>query len=275
MEANNIFEWQEYQPYVEHCLGGTHRRTGKKLEAATALGCHSGYLSRVLKGAAHLSLEQAEAFNSFMGHTPQESHYFLLLVQKDRSGTQSLKAYFQNQIDVIKEQRRQLHLRLGEKRPLSGEHEAKYYSQWYYSAIHVLLAIEKFQSMESLRAYLKITKREVSEALDFLVEIGLAIQANDKYRIGPSYLYLGKNSPNLPKHHTNWRICAVQSLGRKFTEDLHFSGALTLNRKDAEKYREILRTRLEHDMELFKSSANEDGAYALCLDFFEIGSSEG
>lgn len=269
--ATSVFDGITYRIYLRERLGNPHQRTGRKLAAAQFLGCHSGYLTRVLKEDTHLSLEQADRFNQFIGHTESEARFFLLLVQRDRSATTTLRDHFTKQIDEIREQRTQLHQRLEEKRILSAEDESRYYSQWYISAIHVLLSISGFQTPERIATYLNLPKRQVTEALSFLVRVGLALQKGERFQIGPSYLYLGPDSPNLAKHHSNWRQQCVQSFSLGRPNEIHFSAVLTLSYADYDEYKERMRKRLEEDMEFFKAS-KEEGGFGICLDLFEIGS---
>lgn len=271
MAQQSVFDFHSYRKYIQNRLGGPKERTGKKLAAADALGCHSGYLTRVLKEEANLSMEQADLFNRFVHHTPDEAHFFLLLVQKERAGTSSLRGYFEEQLGKIREQRTLLHKRLDERRLLPAEEEARYYSQWYYSAIHVLLSIKKFQTAKSIADYLGLPAQTVTDALGFLARVGLAVKEKELYQIGPSYLYVGPDSPSLGKHHANWRLRSIEAYGRKGKRDeIHFSAAVTLSYADFEKYKETLRKRLEEDMEMFKAS-KEEGGFAFCLDLFEIG----
>ena len=272
MAQSSVYDFDSYRKYLEDRLGEHGRRTGRKLAAAEFVGCHSGYLTRVLKGEADLSLEQGDAFNRFMNHEPGEAHFFLLLLQRERAGTESLRGYFDEQIAKIRGQRNLLHLRLDERRMLEGADEARYYSHWYISAIHVLLSIKSYQTKEALASYLGLPVGTVAEALEFLSQVGMAIKEGSRYRIGPSYVYVGPDSPNLAKHHSNWRLKSIDAFSRRGRRDeIHFSAALTLSRADFEKYKELQRKRLEEDMEFFKAS-EEEGGFALCLDLFEIRS---
>ena len=267
-----VFDFNSYRKYLQDRLGGHRQRTGKKLSASEFIGCHSGYLTRVLKEEAHLSMEQADLLNQFLQHTPEESHFFLLLVQRERAGTISLQRYFDEQMGKIRSQRTLLHNRLSEKRILSPEDEARYYNHWYISAIHVLLSVKKFQTAKALSNYLNLHIEIVLETLDFLTKVGLAIKESEIYRIGPSYLYAGPDSPNLSKHHSNWRLKSIQEFVQGSRRDeIHFSATLTLSYSDVEKYKELMRKRLEEDMEFFKAS-KEEGGFALCIDFYELGS---
>ena len=178
---------------------------------AQVLGCHSGYLTRVLKEDTHLSLEQADRFNQFIGHTESKARFFLLLVQKDRAATATLRDHFTKQIDEIREQRTRLHQRFEEKRILSSEVESRYYSQWYIGAIHVLLSSSGLQTAERIATYLNLPKRQVTEALSFLLRVGLALQKGERYQR---------------------RQQCVQSFSLGCPNEIHFSAVLLLSYAD-------------------------------------------
>src|SRR5687768_11246698 len=99
---DTVFDYRDYKKYlndfIKNQASGGH---GYRSKIAEALRCHITYISQVLNKDAHFSLEQADELNSFLGHTKDESHYFLLLVQVARAGTHSLRSKFQEQIDLI------------------------------------------------------------------------------------------------------------------------------------------------------------------------------
>jgi hypothetical protein len=47
-----------------------------KGKMAKAAGCHTAFISQVLNGSLHLSLEQAARLNSFFQHTKDEARFF-------------------------------------------------------------------------------------------------------------------------------------------------------------------------------------------------------
>jgi len=49
------------------------------------------FVSQILNEVSIFSLEQAEGLNSLLGHSADESDFFLLLVQCGRAGTHALR----------------------------------------------------------------------------------------------------------------------------------------------------------------------------------------
>ena len=104
-KQKDLFEYSSYKDFITSKVGPRNGRKGVRGAIARALGCQPTYISQILYAKAHLSLEQAEALTKFFGLTTDEAHFFLLLVQRERAGTQNLKTYFNGQIERVREQR--------------------------------------------------------------------------------------------------------------------------------------------------------------------------
>lgn len=265
-----IFDFTEYKAYLEHKVGSKIQRRGLKSELAKALNCQPTYISQVLHGNAHFSLEQADLLNSFFAHSKEEANFFLLLVQKDRAGTASLRHYFDEQLQEILRKRMVLTERLGKRSELKNEDQTYYYSSWHYAAIHIALTIQELQTVKALSEYFKLPIKKVNLVLDFLVRTGLA-QTSDgfSFRVGASLIRLGNDSPNIFRHHSNWRQLATESLDREEIGDLHYSSVVSLSRKDALKIKDRILDWLKKDLEIIKESKEEE-LYSYCIDFFHL-----
>ncbi|NUM89689.1 MAG: TIGR02147 family protein, partial [Bdellovibrionales bacterium] len=265
----NIFDYKTYRSYLMERMGGRGKRTGLRSQAAVAIGVHPTFISHVLQEKQNLSLEQADKLNGFLGHSEQEAHFFLLLLQKDRAGSASLRGYFEKQMEAILRGRAILANRVPEKSAISRESEARFYSSWIYGAVHVLLSVPEFQRKENLARHLNLSPAQATEILDFLMGLGLAVQENGLYKMGPAHVHLSSDSENINKHHTNWRIQAIHSLHLRRPHDLHYSAAVTLSRADVEVIRERLLKGMKENLETIKAS-KEEAAYVYAFDFFEL-----
>lgn len=250
-------------------FGGKGRRDGTRSAAAKTIGCHSTFLSHVLQKKADLNLEQAARLNDFLQHSEEEGHFFLLLLQKERAGTEKLKKYFSRQIEELIQRRSVLSNRVPVSNRISPEAEAKFYSSWIYGAAHVLLSIPHLQERAQLAAFLQLSVGATTEILEFLQEIGLAIYNNGKYAMGPGHIHLAGDSENINKHHSNWRIQALRSLDFKRPDDLHYSAVVTLSKDDAARVKDLLLSGMKKNIEIIRNSKEEE-AYVYCFDFFRL-----
>ncbi|WP_413587062.1 TIGR02147 family protein [Bdellovibrio sp. HCB274] len=264
----SVFEYSHYRSYLRMRLESAGRR-GSKAQIATEMGVQATYVSQVLQENAHLSLEQAEAANVFLNHTSQESHFFLLLVQKDRAGTKSLRDYFQTQLDEILKTRMVLTERLGKSTQLDEKDRSWYYSSWIPSAIHIATTIPTLRTVGDLAKAMQLSSEKVMETLERLENIGLVRKEGLQFLPGEQQIRIGKDSHYILKHHTNWRLQAMQSLEHENLKELHYSAVVSLSAKDVDKIKDLLLESLKANVEIIKDSKEEE-LYCLTMDFFSL-----
>ncbi len=261
----NVFDFTAYKTYLIAAIDAEREiRKGAQSRLAEHLGCQSAYLSMVQKDRADLSVEQAAAVNIFFHHNERESHYFLLLVQKERAGTSVLKKYFDRQIEDVLSENSTLTKRLVYSQILSEEHCAIFYSAWYYTAIHLALTVPSLRRREAICQYLRLPQETVNHVLEFLLGSGLATQDGGEYFVGPTRIHLGKDSPFINPSHSNWRLQAVQTLQRPIQDNFHYSSVVSASAKDMPKIREIMIRAIESIRAVVKESPEED---LLCYNF--------
>lgn len=266
-----VFEFEDYKKYLRIAISSRGR--GEKSRVALAIRCHLTYVSQVLHGGAHLSLEQAEAMSRHLGHAPEETDFFLLLVLENRAGTQELKKHYGKKIRQALEQRSLLKSRLGHHKILPPEQTATYFSAWFYSVVHLMLSFKGGQTRESIARELGLSPRKVSEVLNFMLDTGLAQQRQGRYETGKVSIHLPSDSPMISKHHVNWRVQAIASLEREVPEELHYSSAVSIAKKDIPKIREALVAAIEKVRGIVRESPEEE-IHCYSLDFFRVGARE-
>lgn len=270
LKINSVFEENSYKKFLNsHIRSLPKGGHGVRLRLAEALSCQSTYVSQVLRGVAHFSLEQADVVARFFELTEAESEYFLLLVQEERAGTRELRAHFRRLRDRALEARKKLQTRFSTAQTLTAEDQARYYSAWYFSAIHVLLTIPGFRDASKISSRLQLSTNLVAEALDFLESAGLAKKERGEYCTGDARLYLGSDSPLISKLHQNWRLRTMQHLDRAHSDDLHYSTVVTLSKKDSERIRESLVKAISAARDVIQQS-KEEKLCSFCVDFFEL-----
>ena len=266
----SLFQFQDYKEYLGHWIksqpSGGH---GTRRKMATAIQCQTAFISQVLNGPAHFSLEQADKLNSLLGHSKDETRFFLLLVQYTRAGTESLREHFRQQLLELAAKRHVLKDRLAATHELSKEDHNIFFSSWSYSAVHVLLSIPGHQTRTALAQALRLPPKKIGEILEFFISKGLAIQEGEKYRVGKMHLHLGNDSSMIVKHHLNWRLKAMEAIEQEEKEEMHYSSILSLSKEDVTKIKNILADNLSQVRKVVDQSKEEE-AFSLCLDFFKV-----
>ena len=268
-ENITVFECSDYREYLRSKVGGPTQKKGIKSAIARALACQPAYITHVLKGQANVSIEQAEAINIFFAHTKDEAQVFLLLVLRDRAGTHTLKANFQEQINAISASRLILTKRLGQRNTLSEEQRSVFYSVWYFLAAQIGLTIPSWRTHDALAKRLGLSSSRVAEALQFLCEAGLVEKKGSQFIPQESQIRIGKDSHHILKHHTNWRIKAMESLENETPEDLHYSGVVSLSEKDVIRIKNLLLEQLKENLKII-SDSKEERLFGLNIDFFNL-----
>jgi predicted transcriptional regulator len=129
--------------------------------------------------------------------------------------------------------------------------------------------VPELKTKSAIASHFKLPLTLVSECLDFLITAGLAEFENGKYKVGSKRIHLSKDSPMISKHHTNWRMKAIQVYDRKSKDDLHFSGPMCISQDDALQVKEALLKTLE-SIEPTIAASKEENVFCLAIDFFQV-----
>lgn len=264
----NIFEFKSYIAYFRHRLEAPGQR-GAKAKMAAMMNIKPTYISQVLQEKAHFSLEQIEAANLFFQHTSDESHFLILLAQKERAGTRSLKNYFQNQIQKILDSRMILTERLGTETEIKDEDKSWYYSTWLPAAIHIATTIPHLRTVAQMARAFQVSENVIVKIIERLEQMGLVSHVGQEYHPGQRHIRLGNQTHYIIKHHTNWRLQALQSLDRERPTDLHYSAVVSLSEADVVKVKDFLLETIKSSLGIVKES-KEEVLYNICLDFYDL-----
>lgn len=266
----NLYNFRDYRAYLSEALPTRGQERGSRVKLADTIGVQKGFISAVLHGKAELSLEQAFRVSHFLAHTSEEREYFLLLIQRARAGSQELSGFFDGKIEEIQVRRQEIRERINVKADLSGADELTYYSSWHYTGVHMCLMIPSLRSPASMSQYLGLPLQQIVKILEFFVKNGLAEQQGSSFVTGATRMHLPATSPLVAKHHTNWRIQAIQSLDRDDKTDLHYSSVMSISRGAAENIKKILLDSIEA-IEPTIRQARDESVHALTMDLFELG----
>lgn len=232
------FDFKDYRSYLKSALPTRGEGRGARSKLSEKLGVQKSFLSAVLRGSAELSLEQAIRISRHLEHSLEERKLFLLLVEKSRAGSEELRAHFSAEITEVLQQRQDIRERVRASEALNESDHVFYYSSWHASALHMCLRVPKLQTLDGLSRYLGVPVPVLERTLEFFLRSGLARQEGGRFQGGPARIHLSTDSPMLAKHHTNWRMQAIQSLDRQRPDDLHYSSVMSISKEAFEKIRE-------------------------------------
>ena len=171
----SVFGFRNYKEFLHAWLEKNSTLIkGIRSRFSEALGCNTAYVSHVMNGEAHLSIEQSLAAARFFSFKENETRYFIALVNRARAGTKDLQSYYKEEIKRLANEQKDLTVRLSPTKTLGTEQEKIYYSNWIYTAIHMGLFIKSHENPRHLAQSLGISAMAAQNAIDFLVSAGLA-----------------------------------------------------------------------------------------------------
>jgi uncharacterized protein (TIGR02147 family) len=266
----SIYQFSDYKVYLLEVENSNLQiYKGFRTRLAEKMGCQTAFVSQVFNNKAHLSLEQALRVSRFIKLDPDEEKYFLHMVQWARAGTSDLKSYFYDSLQQQREEKMRLKNRVGASGGISENSQTLYYSSWEYAAVHVLVTIPNYDSIEKIASALRIGNRRVSEILAFLIKSGLIVQTKDKLNVGEAQIHLDKSSVHILKHHSHWRMKAIGSITEAASGDVHYTTVSSLSKKDVEKIRSLITDLVQRYTDIVRPS-KEETLYGFNLDFYHL-----
>ncbi|MGZ3724003.1 MAG: TIGR02147 family protein, partial [Bdellovibrionales bacterium] len=267
----SVFSFTDYKAYLNDYQASLPRGGhGFRTHLAEALDCRLSYISQVLNSDANFSPEQGESVNRFLKHGGEESDYFLLLILHQRAGSSDLERRLKTQIGDIQKRRQLRRVQVDIKEELSLEDQMIYYSTWIYSAIHILVSLKNFRTSPAISERLRLPIERVQDALEFLMAKNLIVQNGNAFEPGLARIFLKSDSPMINKHHSNWRLRAMDSLSYPTDADVHYSGVLSFSTRDLGRIRDKIFNAIEDVRSTTRDSQPEEELCALCVDFFKI-----
>jgi hypothetical protein len=180
-----------------------------------------------------------------------------------------LRDFFREQIQEIRDSRFHLKKRLTDTEEIAREDQHKYYSAWFYSAVHVALSIPAFQNPQVVAAHFNLPIDLVLEAIEFLEKIGLIQKIEGRYEFTKRHLHLERESTFIQRHHINWRSQSLQSVEKNLKDDLHYSNVIAIAKDDFKKIKEEFVLAIERARGIIGPSKEEE-IYAITLDLFKL-----
>jgi len=275
MPMMTLFRYKDYKKYVADTLKIRGPSRGARGRLAKALSCHSGFISQVLNGHCHFSLEHAVIINRFFSHNEDDSDFFIFLVQYQRAGTPALRKYFKNKMDAISLIHENVTKKLGKTKEI--EHPAdqlKYYSSWHFDAIKSLCQIPRYKTPRQMAAKLRLPIATVVDALNFLESMGLVSSRQGNYSAdSDTDIICQIGSPLGVRYGTDRRLKTIESLSWRSPQDLHHTGFHSLTKADAETLRSMLLDFIELKSKMLRKPRTDD-LYGVSIDLYRFTSNE-
>lgn len=265
----DVFSFHDYRLYLKAWIElAREKKTSNLSTLAEEIGVNPSFLAHVLSGVKNLSFEQAALISQIFNHTPLEREYFFSLVQIERAGTQLLKVYWESKKQNILDERSKVRSRVGQHVELSAEDRAVFYSSWIYVAIFVATAIDDGQTLDQIAHRFSLNRSKAEEMLNFLERTGICVREKNIYKMGQNSVYISNESPLVVKHHTNWRMKAIQKMDSRQSKELFYTSPMSISSSDFEKIRELLLKSIESSQKMAHDSPAED-VFCLNIDFFK------
>lgn len=264
----NIFESQDYKQILKQLIQEKRKQQkGLSSKLAEYLGVHPTLVSQVLTGSKDFTEEQILSVCEFLGIANLEAKYLLALLQFERAGSKKLKDHFLEVIEQLRKQALKVETRVPRERLMTETEKAVFYSNWIYSAVHMATTLDRPLNFEGICQRFRLSPSKARQILDFLIETQMVNEVDGYFKAGATTTHIEKQSPFLIKHHSNWRLKAIQAAERLSDEELMYSANVSLSKKDFAILREELMKTIERFIEVVKPSPAEDLAQ-FNLDFF-------
>ncbi len=235
-----ILNYSHYRDFLKHYISQLPKKgRGEISKIAQALSVSPTLISQVLTGDKQLSPEQCFKLSEYLGLSPLEADYFLILLQEDRAGTKELKEYYQRKAAALKVEGLKISNRVIAKKNLSEEEKSIFYSSALFSAIRLYTStLDDGKNLDEISTRFDLSRSKATNFLQFLTESGLVIEGNGKYKMGPQSTHLESTSRHLHKHHSNWRLRSTQYSENLTEMELMYTAPVSISKKDFEILRE-------------------------------------
>lgn len=266
----DVFEYDDYKRLTKSWVKSQKNKGRGQLRAlAEHIGTGTTYISQVFSGERDLTVDQALQISTFIGLTHLEKDYYLLLVQKDRAATHTLKEYLESKIKTLKEKAQNLKDIIQTDLELNDIQKSVFYSDWHYSAIRNLTALPGVHSILSIAERLNLTVELTTQAVDFLLDANLCLIHEGGLKPGPSITHLDSKSPLVKNRQIHWRLKAIEVMNKPSDESLFYTCPMSLSKEAKDKVRKELLLFVKKLMKRVKSSPSEEVA-CLNIDWFEF-----
>jgi len=267
----NIFLFEDYKKYfVARIRDMPGRGKGQRKKIAQHLQIHSSFLTQIFRGSAHLSAEQAHSLGTYLGLSDIELRYFICLVQFNRASRPEFKKFLAKELDGIRKKSAEYSGATHTQAELTERDLSIFFSEWEFSAVYAALGIESCRTIDGASAYLNISQQQIRRIFEFLLSTGLAERDGEQVRMGKRRLHIPPGSPLVTRHHTNWRLQAIENAALTHRRsDFQFTFPLAIGDSDERGFREQL-AKMIHQLEETLKETRPTRVVCFNIDWFDV-----
>lgn len=268
----NVFEYDNCRDFLTDYIGNLPKRgRGFPRKLASAIEVSPVVISQVLNGSRLFTTEQGFATAEFLNLEPLEKDYFIALINQERAGTKKLSQYYNEQAKTALRKHSEIQNRIKDSKELDDNAKAIYYSEWYYSAIRLLVCNPEVNTAADIAKTLPLPLQRIRDTLQFLEEYQLITKTKNGYNWLGTSTHIPASSPLVSRHHQNWRMKATNNLFRDInqTEEVFFTAPMIIDKQSATKLREKILNFISSNQKLLRDAPSKN-LFCLNIDFFEI-----
>lgn len=269
MKDRAVYSFSDYKEFIANKIKSSDEQWGLISKLALIAGCQRSYLSKVLSSSIHLTADHLLSLSEYWKLSEVETDFFLLLLEREKASTAKLRERIQKKIKAIISAQENLLNRVNRPKAQLGQKELVYYSNWKYSAIHILTSIPAYQTQKAIAERLQLSREIVEEALSELKEFGLVRLVKDRWVFNSTELHVAQDSPLVSLHHNNWRQQAVLNSQKRQTSNVHFTVVQSMDLQAWQRIKEKVLQLISQETEI-AGPAKEELLICFACDFFEV-----
>ncbi len=263
-----VYNYSDYRSFLRADINARSER-GVITKMAEAVQCQRSHLSRVLSDQLHLTTDQAFRITRFLHLTDEDSIYFMKLVEYERSGDLEYRSHLKRELKQLKTVQEDFAKRLKEPSIADSELERIYYSSWHWSAIHIIVSIPQYQTVEAISKRLNFSHDYIELCLQRLENFGLVNKIKNRWQIAGAGIHLSKSSPLNSVNHFSWRSKAVLDSQQPQGDGVHYTVVQSISRADFDKIKNMLISTIDEYVKIARPSKEEELICFTC-DFFKV-----
>ncbi len=269
----DIFDSSDCATFMSYALKGERDRVkrGELSKLAEHMACHVSYLSQVLKGERHCSLEQGLRFCQWKNLSEIQTQFFMAQLSYERAGTQSLKLYYKNAKDEIKRKATRIKEQV-ETKMLDGD--SIFFSSLRLQLIHAMTQLEKVNTLQEFSNFSGWDEGQISESLQTLKSLGLVKEAKPgSWQATHNFLHIDRSQTGYSQFHQNWRNYSLTQFllnsSRETGSDFNMSSLVITDPEVASFISRALTTLIKDISPAVRDSQSQQ-VYYLGIDFTQV-----